>query len=138
MNKEVYNFLNSARVIHWQILKLKSKHDELESCLLPAGIRYDKDRVQTTPEDSVSKIVAEINSLERRITALQHQKAKRIEEIDEALNMLPDEEKTALSMRFINRIPVNEIAEQMGFAVSTIYKFMDKGADRIKSIRNIK
>ena len=71
MNKEAYNFLNSARVLHWQWLRLKAKHDELESCLLPAAIRYDKDKVMTSPEDQMSKIVAEVNELEKEVNELK-------------------------------------------------------------------
>lgn len=132
MNKQAYDFLNSARVLHWRWLRLKAKHDELESCLLPAGIRYDKDRVQTSPEDTISKIVAEISELEKKMNAVQIAKRERIEEIDKALHELPSEEaRTALTMRFINRIPVTEIAFQMGYAEPTIYKFMNQGAEHI-------
>lgn len=140
MNREAYTFLNSARVLHWQWLRLKAKHDELESCLLPAAIRYDKDKVQTSPDDTISRIIAEINELETEMNKIQIHKSKQIEKIDRAINALEaDEERTALSMRFINRTPVTEIAEAMGYAESTIYKFMNQGAERIaKSIRNIK
>lgn len=133
MNKQAYEFLNSARVLHWQWLRLKAKHDELESCLLPAAIRYDKDKVQTSPEDTISKIVAEINELESRMNALQLKKAQRIEEIDRAISSLEsDEERTALTMRYINRIPVSDIAEAMGYSEPTIYRFMNQGATRLK------
>lgn len=139
MNKQVYEFLNSVRVLHWQWLRLKAKHDELESCLLPAGIRYDKDRVQSSPEDQISRIVARINELEHKMNAVQLAKSKRIEEIDKAISAIKsEEERTALTMRFINRLPVSYIAEQMGYAEPTIYKFMNQGAEHIKSIRNIK
>lgn len=140
MNKQAYEFLNSARVLHWQWLRLKAKHDELESCLLPAAIRYDKDKVQTSPEDPMSKIVAEINELEKEMIAVQHRKFVQIEKIGRALNALEsDEERTALTMRYINRIPVSAIAEAMGYAEPTIYKFMNQGGEQIaKSIRNIK
>jgi DNA-directed RNA polymerase specialized sigma24 family protein len=132
MNKQAYDFLNSARVLHWRWLRLKAKHDELESCLLPAGIRYDKDKVQTSPEDTISKIIAEINELEHKMNEVQVAKHQRIEEIDKALHEIPsDEARTALTMRFINRIPVSEIALQMGYAEPTIYKFMNQGADHI-------
>ena len=74
------------------------------------------------------------------MNALQLLKAQRIEEIDKAINSLEsDEERTALTMRYINRIPVSDIAEAMGYAVPTIYKFMNQGGEHIaKSIRNIK
>ena len=139
MNKQAYIFLNSARVLHWEWLRLKAKHDELESCLLPAAIRYDKDKVQTSPDDTISKIVAEISELETQMNEVLLAKAKRIEEIDKAIHSIQsDEQRTVLTMRFINRIPVSEIAESMGYAESTIYKFMNQGAEQIKSIRNIK
>lgn len=132
MNKQAYEFLNSARVLHWQWLRLKAKHDELESCLLPAAIRYDKDKVQTSPDDQMSKIVAELQVLESKMAGIQQAKALRIEEIDRAIsNLESDEERTALTMRFINRIPVSDIAEAMGYAEPTIYKFMNQGGEHI-------
>lgn len=132
MQRQAYEYLNSVRVFHWQWLKLKAKHDELESCLLPQGIRYDKDRVQTSPDDNVSRIIAEIADLEHKMKVIQNVKAKRIEDIYGKLEGLPcDEWKTALAMRFINRKTVADIAIEMGYAESTIYKFMDKGAEHL-------
>ena len=140
MNKQAYDFLNSARVLHLQWLRLKAKHDALEGCLLPAAIRYDRDKVQTSPDDTMSKIVAEINDLEVRMRIVQMAKARRIDEIDQAINAIDSEEqRTALAMRYIDRISVPKIAEDMGYAEPTIYKFMNQGGEQIaKSIRNIK
>lgn len=140
MNRQAYEFLNSARVLHWRWLRLKAKHDELECCLLPAAIRYDKDKVQSSPEDPMSKIIAEINELEKEMSEVQYKKLQQIRKIDRTISSLEsDEERTALTMRYINRIPVTEIAESMGYAEPTIYKFMNQGGEHIlKSIRNIK
>ena len=139
MNKQAYAFLNSARVLHWEWLRLKAKHDELESCLLPAAIRYDKDKVQTSPEDPMGKVIAEILELEKEMKLIQFKKSERITEIDRQISYLAsDEQRTALTMRYINRIPVSEIAEAMGYAEPTIYKLMNQGGEIIaKSIRNI-
>lgn len=140
MNREAYCFLNRVRVLHWEWLRLKAKHDELESCLLPGAIRYDKDKVQTSPDDTMSKIMAEIAALEDRMATVNRAKSQQIEKISKVINALDsDEERTALSMRFINRIPVKNIALAMGYAEPTIYKFMNMGGEQIaKSIRNIK
>lgn len=131
MNKLAYEFLNSARVLHWQWLRLKAKHDELETCLLPAGIRYDKDKVQTSPDDAMSKICAEIHELELEMARVQRRKFVQIEKIERAVNALADEERTALTMRYINRKSVSEIAENMGYSEQRIYQFMDKGGAQI-------
>lgn len=132
MNKQAYNYLNSVRVLHWKWLRLKAKHDELETCLLPAAIRYDKDKVQSSPDDAMSKICAEIDVLERKMAEVQHAKSLRIEEITKAINSLEsDEERTSLTMRYINRISVPEIAEAMGYSIKRIYQFMDQGGAQI-------
>ena len=132
MNRQAYIFLNSARVLHWEWLRLKAKHDELESCLLPAAIRYDKDKVQTSPEDPMAKVVAEINELEIEMNKIQLKKSKQIAKIDKAISTLAsDEERTALTMRYINRIPVTDIADAMGYSIKRIYQFMDQGGAKI-------
>lgn len=132
MNKQAYEFLNSARVLHWRWLRLKAKRDELETCLLPAAIRYDKDKVQTSPDDQMSKIVAEINALETEMAEVQLLKTQQIEKIELAVNSLEsDEERTALTMRYINRRPVAEIADDMGYSEPTIYRFMRQGGTNL-------
>lgn len=132
MNKQAYEFLNSARVLHWRWLRLKAKRDELETCLLPAAIRYDKDKVQTSPDDQMSKVVAEINALETEMAEVQLLKTQQIEKIELAVNSLEsDEERTALTMRYINRRPVAEIADDMGYSEPTIYRFMRQGGTNL-------
>lgn len=132
MNKQAYEFLNSARVLHWRWLRLKAKRDELETCLLPAAIRYDKDKVQTSPDDQMSKIVAEINALETEMAEVQLLKTQQIEKIELAVNSLEsDEERTALTMRYINRRPIAEIADNMGYSEPTIYRFMRQGGTNL-------
>lgn len=140
MNKQAYQFLNSARILHWEWLRLKAKHDELETCLLPGAIRYDRDKIQTSPEDSMSKIISEINELELEMARIQKKKSQQIEKIYKEISRLSsDEQRTALTMRYINRIAVTDIAEAMGYAEPTIYKLMNQGGEVIaKSIRNIK
>lgn len=132
MNRQAYIFLNSVRVLHLEWLRLKAKHDELESCLLPAAIRYDKDKVQTSPSDPMSKIVSEVMELENEMKRVQYNKSRQIAKIDKAISSLESaEERTALSMRYINRVPVAKIAKDMGYSEKRVYQFMDSGGAQI-------
>lgn len=132
MNKKAFIFLNSVRVLHLEWLRLKAKHDELESCLLPAAIRYDKDKVQTSPSDPMSKIVSEVMELENEMKRVQYNKSRQIAKIDKAISSLESaEERTALSMRYINRVPVAKIAKDMGYSEKRVYQFMDSGGAQI-------
>lgn len=128
MNRQAFIFLNSVRVLHFEWLRLKAKHDELESCLLPAAIRYDKDKVQTSPQDPMSKIVSEVMELENEMKRVQYNKSRQIAKIDKAISSLESaEERTALTMRYIKRLSVSEIAKEMGYSEKRIYQFMDRG-----------
>lgn len=138
MNRQAYDYLNSVRVLHWEWLRLKAKHDELETCLLPAAIRYDKDKVQISPEDPMAKICSEIADLEQRMAEIQFAKSIRINEITKSINELEStEERTALTMRYINRKSVTDIAEAMGYSERRIYQFMDQGGSRIKRLQEL-
>lgn len=138
MNRQAFEFLNSVRILHWQYLRLKAKHDELESCLLPGAIRYDKDKVQTSPGDSMSKIIAEIADLEKEMSRVLKCKAQQVERIDKALKSLEsEEERTALTMRYINRVSVSEIAEAMGYSEQRIYQFMNQGGAQIAKAQTL-
>jgi DNA-directed RNA polymerase specialized sigma24 family protein len=118
--------------LHLEWLRLKAKHDELESCLLPAAIRYDKDKVQTSPSDPMSKIVSEVMELENEMKRVQYNKSRQIAKIDKAISSLESaEERTALSMRYINRVPVAKIAKDMGYSEKRVYQFMDSGGAQI-------
>ena len=80
----------------------------------------------------MSKIVAEVAELEKEMNRVQQRKAKQIAKIDKAISALPsDEERTALTMRYINRISVTDIAEAMGYSVKRVYQFMDRGGAQI-------
>ena len=132
MNKRATEFLIGARTLHFQWLRLKARHDALESCLLPAAIRYDKDKVQTSTEDPMSKIVAEVVALEEEMKRVQFSKAEQISKIGKVINDLEsEEEKTALTMRYVNFLPVTKIAKEMRYSEKRIYQFMDRGGAEI-------
>ena len=108
--------------------KVLLEKERLFTRTLPSAIRYDKDKVQTSPDDQMSKIVAEINALETEMAEVQLLKTQQIEKIELAVNSLEsDEERTALTMRYINRRPIAEIADDMGYSEPTIYRFMRQG-----------
>ena len=75
--KDKYNHFMKVRRIEYKIQRLKYRRTALESCLLPPAIRYDKDKVQVTPSDKVSEIVAEIDEIDRKILQIITQNARK-------------------------------------------------------------
>lgn len=69
------NQLNEIRddsiILKSRIRRLTEQMHELEWSLIPGGMRYDKDNVQTSPEDRMCNVLAEMSELQLRINKLQ-------------------------------------------------------------------
>ena len=58
---EVYDFLMGPHRKRLEIARKENIIAELRSCLPPGAIRYDKDRVQSSPNDQLSDTMAKID-----------------------------------------------------------------------------
>lgn len=120
---EAYAFLNSIRKIENEIVKLQLQHDELQSCLLPKGITYDGDRVQTSPEDKMLEIASRVLDMEKEIRDLKQRKAKRIVEVNNAIARLDnDTEQVILLGFYVGRLSAYKIADLVHYSVRGVYK----------------
>ena len=66
---EVYDFLMGPYHKRLEIQRKESLIAELRSCLLPGAIRYDADKVQSSPGDQLSEVMAKIDEMERQVGA---------------------------------------------------------------------
>ena len=62
---ETYDFLMQIRRKEIIIRRKETQRDELRACLLPGAIRYDRDRVQSTPTDKMADVIARVDELDR-------------------------------------------------------------------------
>ena len=135
--KETYDFLLSPRRIADEIWRKDIRRQELRACLLPAAITYDKDRVQTTPEDHMAETMAEVADLDAEIEILQRRRARQIRLISGALDELEDgREKAVLEAYYIGRKSMNEIAEHMHYSLQHTYRLKRDGVEKMRKMRN--
>lgn len=64
---ETYDFLMQIRRKEIIIRRKETQRDELRACLLPGAIRYDRDRVQSTPTDKMADVIVRVDELDREI-----------------------------------------------------------------------
>ena len=88
--EEIYLFLGRVRTFESDIRRAEVTAKELRSSMLPSAMAYDRDKVMTTKEDSMSETAARVDELERKITAIKEQKAAAIMEIDDLLNKMAE------------------------------------------------
>ena len=135
MNQEAHDILNAVRVIDLQILKLLSKKKMLESCLYPSGIRYDLDKVQGSLENQLEKLTSEIFEVEQKIRDLCSSKHDKAAEIEQLINLVESEEfRTILTLRYIEHMSINKIAESMSYSPAWVYKNHRKAVDEVGKI----
>ena len=88
--QDTYDFLLGPRRIADAIWRKDLRRQELRSCLLPSGISYDKDPVQTSPEDSMARIMAEVDELDQQIDTLRRSMAMEILRISRVIDQMDD------------------------------------------------
>ena len=134
---EVYAFFGRPRLHDNKIKRIEVTLDELRSCLLPGGIRYDKDRVDSSPKNQMEEVMARIDELERELEEEQQKKKCAVLEIDRSMMKVPEGPyKTLLAEYYIGRISINKIADGMGVSVRHCFRMRKKAVETFCEIMN--
>lgn len=132
---ETYDFLMQIRRKGIIIRRKETLRDELRACLLPGAIRYDRDRVQSTPTDKMADVIARVDELDREIEQLRREKATLVIEISDAIEKLEDDnEKTVLTEFYIARAPMTEVADAINYSVRRAYHFRKMGVTHLGEV----
>ena len=133
--QETYDFLLGPRRISDEIWRKDLRRQELRSCLLPSGITYDRDRVQTSPEDSMARIMAEVDELDSQIDALQRARALEILRISRVIDQMDDpREVTVLDAYYLGRRSMQEIAEHLHYSERHVYRLRSEGVAKMSQM----
>lgn len=133
--QETYDFLLGPRRISDEIWRKDLRRQELRSCLLPSGITYDKDPVQTSPEDSMSRIMAEVDELDQQIDTLRRSMATEILRISRVIDQMDDpREATVLDAYYLGRKSMQEIADHLHYSTRHVYRLRDDGVAKMSQM----
>lgn len=91
------------------------------------AIRYDLDKVQTSPENRIPAILAEILMKQNRLVDI----IKKYQEMEEILISLDDEQERALRMHYLEGKDWKVIAIAMGYSEKHIYKIQREALDEL-------
>ena len=135
----VYNDLISrVRAIDDRIWCLTIKRDALQSCLLPGAVRYDVDKVQSSPKDKLADIAADVVDIDRTIAELRKEKADAIAQASERIDKLEDSrEKAVLTAFYIGHKSVKEIALKLDYSTQHIYRLKKTGLQKVENNENL-
>ena len=114
----IRNADKEMRIIYEKILYLRYKASGM------GAIRYDKDHVQTSPEDMVCASIAEAVTLENKLFGRNRQTKEAYERTQEIISLWGDKYATALETYYLNRGSMVDVARNC--------KCSDRNAYRVK------
>lgn len=129
--KKASNYLYSIREVEKQI---KSREDELEALRYKASgagaIRYDKDKVQISPDDYLSLAVMDIIEIEKQIKEDQESIERKKGEAYWITRSLPEPNHRAfIEWYYLNGISMLETASRMNISERNAYYLRDESLE---------
>lgn len=109
----IYDFLYKPRNILTQLRSAKSELEGLRLSMLPSAIRYDIDKVISSPVDPMPKYAERIDELQRKIKELTDQYVKAQDAITDKAIHLDGMEQEVIMLRYVAHKTWNEIAMEL-------------------------
>lgn len=133
--QEAYVFLGQVRGYDNKIKRLERTIESLRYNLLPGAIRYDKDRVDTSPQDGMSELFAKIDVYERELVEECGNRASAVIKVDEALNKMRDtKERIILKEYYIGKVSLRDIADGLGITVRHCIRLRNNGVSMFAEV----
>ena len=123
-------FFKTVRNERADIETLQLRIKELQLSLLPRGIRYDSDKVQTSPSDQMLEVAAKVDALERKMQAKLVKLNQDMVRAMEIVQAMPTPEyRQLLTLRYLTgHMSWEQIAEVMGYSVDHVRGYLHKNA----------
>ena len=135
----VKEFLYSVRNEQKEIDELNARIYELEMSLLPSGIRYDKDKVQTSPSDTVTDREIALADYMTLLEGHKDELAKHRTQAEKMIQKIDDPfARTILSMRFlsIKKYSMYDIGKVIGLSEPQTWRIYRNALRKLNMIVN--
>ncbi len=121
----VKQFLYSVRDEQKEIEELTDRIYEMRMSLLPSGIRYDTDKVQTSPEDKLSECEAKIADYSTMLGQKRKALIQRRQQAQGMIDLLEDSrERQVLDIYFLSvkRLSMEDVSALIGYSRKQTYR----------------
>ena len=128
-------YLQKIRSERLEIVQLQETVDELKYSLLPSGIRYDTLKVQTSPDDSMSRVMAEVDEYEKKIRDHLSRLVDRQNVAFAYIGVLEkSDHRLVLTLYYLTgeRLTWHQVAEKMALSEQRIYQLHNDAIDELE------
>ena len=124
-------YLERPEAIRQEISRKRTRIETLRRLVNRFSPEFTADRVQSTPDRTrMQAFLAEAADEEREIALLEEKRKQALADTARLIARLPEEKMIRiLEMRYLDRLPWEEITERMGGGVSTVYRLHQLALD---------
>lgn len=135
MNKdEGRQLLGEVRKIDSRIRRMTMLIETLRASLLPSGIRYDLDKVQTSAKDTIPDVMAKISELEGKVIEMYLERADAVLRIEACIDSIEDPELREILTAFYSKGErARVIAKRIPCSRSGLYKMIDRAIQQMET-----
>lgn len=109
---------NAYKDLHEMILKIEYLRYKASGA---GAIRYDKDRVQTSPEDMVCEAIAEAITIENKLYHRHEKLLKMREHTTKTIELWNDNNARFIDIYYLSRGSMGDVAEKIGCSSRNAY-----------------
>lgn len=129
---ELKEWFRQVRKERYEIEHLKELIKSAEMGLLPSGIRYDRDRVQTSPSDTMSTVLSKAMDMENELKKSLANLQERHIEVEKLIQTLKNsDEREVLRYYYLDTIngrPLTweQVAIRVNFQVRQVHRIHER------------
>ena len=119
-----------------EILELMERMDIWAWSLIPGAIRYDKDKVQTSPTDRMADVMSDIDEAQRKLTELETRRMREQIEIREMCDKCEDlieQEKYVIVKRYMYMYKWDYIADILDLSDRRIFQLHGSALEKLET-----
>lgn len=129
--RESENYLLQIRNASKELMEMIDKIEYLRYKASGAtGIRYDKDHVQTSPEDMMCQALAEAADLERKLSDRHKRLIEMRDYVKDVVFLWNDKEARAIEIYYLNHGSMVDVARQIHCTDRNAYLVRQRALDR--------
>ena len=118
-NKYLMQIRNADKEITEMILKISYLRYKASGA---GAIRYDKDRVQTSPQDMMCETLTEAVALEREMTARHRELIDARKHTEEVIELWGDSRAKFIDIYYLNGGDISDVARRIKCSNRTAYR----------------
>lgn len=134
---KVKEYLRQIKREQIEICRLQEQIDTAEASLLPKAIRYDLDKVQTSPEDPLYAVLSEVEEYKKEMVKRTHRLILRRRKAIRMLDQLKDSrQRQVLFLYYLDPglLTMDQVAEKMIYSEREAWRKHDAAISKLENM----